>query len=816
MSQTTPAPADRFLALAACAVLAAVALFTLRDGVARASHIVEVSEGYGVAVDAPAADAGSPTGYADGRRSLVHSFGAADTAHWVMQTQESIARGEWRVRRVGYDNAPEGREVHWSAPFRWWLATIAWVDHLATGRPAGQSVERAALYSGPAMLVLLLAGAGALLLQRFSAPAAALFALGAVAVFPFYLDFVSGYADHHGLANICALLTVLFLVAPAGGGAHARHRRWFAASGIAGGFGLWISAATIVPVLFAIGSGFLASGWLSRRAPAGAPWIAEPGLLRTWGWAGGAASLAGWLVEYFPQHMGVRLEVNHPLYAAAWIGAGEVLRVAMLAMRDGPRAATRRDRLACGLGVAAAALPALVVALAPAQTFRLTDPLLWRIHSAHISEFQSLGGLLAKGLNRDTLALCLPVLLLAPPLWLAARKAAPPPLRATLVLALAPAVVAWAMGAGQVRWLGLAFAMSVPAVAVFLRGIECAAVRSRAALLAWTVAGAVVLAPGAANAVQRTMRAGESTRDEIRSLAVRDVAHWLRLRAGADRVVVAAAPTSTTSLIYHGSLSGVGTLYWENAAGLRNAAALFGAQSSGEARAVAERLGVTHIVFFSWEPFEPALARLHLGLAEDAPLPADTFATRLLSSPVPPPWLSPIPLKLPDHPSLAGSQMRLWEVTAPQQPATAIARAASYFLELGRPDDATRSVPLLERFGDELPAAVMLARVASQGRDPDAFSRALAGVAARIDRAGALALDEHVRLAAVLAAAEQPDRAQEQLRACMRKADERSVRGLTPGTLAELLALSDALAVPFPDPALRALAERLLPPDLRK
>jgi hypothetical protein len=242
---------------------------------------------------------------------------------------------------------------------------------------------------------------------------------------------------------------------------------------------------------------------------------------------------------------------------------------------------------------------------------------------------------------------------------------------------------------------------------------------------------------------------------------------------------------------------------------------LFAAQSSEEARAIAERLGVTHIVFFSWEPFETTLARLHLGLPEDAPLPADTFATRLWSSPVPPPWLSPIPLKLPHNPSLANSQLRLWEITSAQSPATAIARAANYFLELGRLDDDARSVALLERFGDELPAAVMLARVASRQRDPDAFARARAKVAARIDRAGALALDEHVHLVAMLAVAGH-DITRAQLRACMRKVDENTVRRLTPGTLADLISLSDALEVPFPTPELRQLAERLLPPDLRK
>ena len=816
MLRSPPPPSSGIQSWVAAAVLVAVVIFTVWDAKLRSGHILAMSESYGVTVDAPAANADSPTGYADGRRSLVLSLGAADTAHWIMQTQEMIARGDWRIRHVDYDNAPAGREVHWSAPLHWWLAGLAWIDHAMFGRPIGQSVERAVLYHGPVMLVVLLVGLGGFLLREFSPLVAAVFALGAVATFPFHLDFVSGYADHHGLANICGLLTVLFLLAGARGGPRDCNRRWFAASGIAGGVGLWISAATLVPVLLGVGLGFLTSGWVARKAPEQIAWMDEPGLVRLWGWVGGGVSLAGWLVEYFPQHMGMRLEVNHPLFAAAWIGAGETLRVVIIAFRGETRAVMPRDRIMGTVGAIATGLPALVIALSPATTFLVADPFLWRIHSLHISEFQGLDRLLGKGLSWESLALCLPALLLLPPLWMAVRKATHPEVRASLVLVLVPAVLAWAMGLGQVRWLSLAFAMSVPALAVFFRAGEMLTARERASFLAWLIAGAALFGTGAVNAVQRTVGGSEFTTDEIRSLAVRDVAHWLQLRSGAGRLVAAASPGTTTSLIYYGSPTGVGTLYWENVTGLKNASELFAAQSSDAAREIAMRLGLTHIVFFSWEPFESTLARLHLGLREDETLPADTFATRLLSSPVPPPWLRAIPLKLPEHPTLAGSQMRVWEITPPQPPPTALARAANCFLELGRLEDAGRMVPVLSRFEEELPASVMLAAIASRQRDPDAFANAFAKVLSMIDRAESLELDEHIHLVVVLTVAQQLDQAQAQLRRRMPKIDERTLRQLTPGTLADLLALSDGLQVALPTPELQALAERLLPPDLRR
>ena len=158
MPSRSPTPSAGLQTWIVGAVLAAVAAFGLWDATVRGGHVLAVSANYGVAVDAPASAPGQPTGYADGRRSLLLPAGASDTAHWIMQTQAMIAAGDWRVRWVDYDNAPAGREVHWAAPFHWWLAGLAWLDHWVSGRPIGVSVERAAVYSGPVMFALLLLG----------------------------------------------------------------------------------------------------------------------------------------------------------------------------------------------------------------------------------------------------------------------------------------------------------------------------------------------------------------------------------------------------------------------------------------------------------------------------------------------------------------------------------------------------------------------------------------------------------------------------------------------------------------------------------
>jgi hypothetical protein len=805
-----PTSSSGFQFWVAVAVLAAVTGFVLWDAAVRVRHVLAVTASYGVTVDNPATVPASPTGYADGRRSLVMPLGAADTAHWIMQTQMMLASGEWRVRRVDYDNAPDGREVHWAAPFHWWLAGLAWIDHGLTGRPLGQSVERAVIYSGPVMLGLLLAGLLPFLWRRFSVLAAVLCALGIVAVYPFYLDFAAGYADHHGLVNICGLLTVLFLAAGAQEETAAGARRWFALSGLAGGAGLWISAATQTPVLLGLGLGALVAGWLARGATVRPVWLNDPSLFRFWGLVGGGVSVAVWLLEYFPNHLGLRLEVNHPLYAAAWIGGGEVMRVALLALRDGPRALSGRDRVAGAVGVVLVALLPVIIALSAAKTFLVADSFLWRLHSQYIAEFQGLDRILRRGFNWVLAGLWLPMLLLVPALWRALRRSTSAAERASLALVLVPALLAWLMGWNQVRWLSLAFALTVPVLAVFFRADEAA--RARAVFLGWLAAGVLLFGSGLVKAVQRTLDAPEFTTEDIRSLAERDVAHWLRLRGGPDRVVVAATPSVTTKLIYHGGITGVDTLYWENLAGLKRAAELFAAPTPEAAREIAARLGVTHIVFQSWGAFETTLVRLQRGLPEEAPLPADTFAARLLAAPVPPAWLRAVPFKLPKHPALEGEQVRIWEITPEQTPAAAAARAANYYLELGQLDQAEELAATLVRFEDQLAPMVMLAAIASRDNDREGFAAVFGRVLANLPQAPALALDEHVHLVVVLTVGGRPELAKAQLRSAMAKVDERSLRQLSLGTLTDLLALSDGLKVALPTPELQRQAENLLPP----
>ena len=67
------------------ALLASALGFIAWDSVVRSQHVLRVSENYGVMVNAPREDVHSPTGYENGRRSIILPDRSMDGYHWIMQ-----------------------------------------------------------------------------------------------------------------------------------------------------------------------------------------------------------------------------------------------------------------------------------------------------------------------------------------------------------------------------------------------------------------------------------------------------------------------------------------------------------------------------------------------------------------------------------------------------------------------------------------------------------------------------------------------------------------------------------------------------------
>jgi hypothetical protein len=798
----TPAPLRRPAAW--LAVLLATLGFIAWDAAQRRTAALDLSGRYGVLVDAPARVASSPTGYAGGVRSLLLPGRSLDGYHWIAQTQAMVAQGDWRVRHADYDDPPHGRNVHWAQPFRWWLVALAWLDQQAFGSPWGIAIERASLVAGPTLLALALVGLTPWIARRFSSLAACWTAVVAVAGYPFYIDFAANYPDHHGLVNLCALVSVLALLSPG------PSPRTAVLAGVAGGAGLWISAATAAPVLLGVGLGAITACGLAWRTRQPISWTERPALFRWWGAAGAATSLVAFAIEYLPREAALRLEVNHPLYAITWLAGAEVLyRIAQLAS---PLAGPRRSRdgmVAAGAAAVGLLLP-LTIAATHARTFLVADPFLWRLHARFISEFQSLPHFLTAGrLDWTKAALLFPLLMLPAAAALLWRRRLPAEDRAALALGLGPATLVLVQTLLQIRWWSLAIALTVPLVAVLFR-----AARADAALRRWSaVAAALLLLPGLFVSVQHARAAAAGSDDDVHALTERDLAHWLRQRTGSEAATIVAAPTVATSLAFHGGHRVLGTLYWENRDGLTATAALYAARTDAIARDIVREHGITHLVIVSWEGLEGAYVRLARGLAPEASLPTDTFLVRLLAARVAPPWLRQVPFPLPSLSTLAAEQVRVYEVVPEQDTATATASAAECALLLGQPGVARELLASPELNG-RLSADVLHAWLAWREADPVQVERALVQAVTRLSQAEALSLSEHIQLVALLGATNHVDRASEQLARVLSRLDDAALRQLPAEPLAQLVALVDGAAA-WPDATLRDRALHLLPPRLR-
>lgn len=455
-------------------------------------------------------DSSSLTGYTANQHRLVLPVIGQDGYQWVMQTERMIAgTAGWRVRHTDADGPSGSREVEWNSFLRWEAAALAWVGTHVTavelpregwvgrtrdllfgpyrpgGLPVQLALERVVPWANTLTLVVFMLTTVPFVAWRFGSVPASLLALGFAVTYPFYQFFTIGYFDHHGLAATWDLLMVSLLLAGGAGWlradpasvtdlgpderllwqwlpTRAHARRWFVASAIVGGAGLWQSAASTVPAMVGIGLGaLLGCGWLGRGLPATSAFRVDPTLWRTWGRVGCATSLGFYALEYFPGQLGWNLEVNHPLYAIAWLGAGNLLHGACAWIARGPRQAAPADawraRVHIGLHVIMVALLPVTVALTSSRTFAIADPFLWSLSVDYILEIQPLSRQLASMGASEILAhisvvplVCLPVLAL---LW----KADLPPTsrrlwRGLLVgglgpgLAFAHVVFAWVCG----------------------------------------------------------------------------------------------------------------------------------------------------------------------------------------------------------------------------------------------------------------------------------------------------------------------------------------------------------------------------------
>ncbi len=673
------------------AIALGLALALLAVDAAGRIHHYRSSSRFWTEASPSAGTAGASTGATGDAGAELLSLGSMDGYQWILHARRLAETGGWRVRRTEIDNFPAGREVHWSSSLIWGLRALGRFQATGSAPGTGQAIERAALYVCPLLLAGILVFLALAAYRRFGAGASCVVAL-ALAMAPRFVElFRVGTLDHHGLVAAAGFACVLFAAAAGAGwvradsasetppgrtpGRHGEPNRapgartaakWAIASALAGAAGLWVSAASQIPVLIGVGLGALAAAARWPRTTADPRLRYRPELWRTWGWAGAGGSLFFYLLEYFPHSMGMRLEVNHPLYAVAWAGGGELLFRACRKLRGGRLVERPGDRLAIPLAVAALAAGPVLVVLDPGRFFWVADRYFWTLNR-DIREIHNIvrhvrdAGV---GASLSTISI-LP--LAAVPAGLALWRASMDSYRkAMLAVMLTPALVLGGMAVVQVRWLGTQEALWIAVLAILTALISDCTLRppKRSGRVAAVFAVLMLL--------QFPLSVARSTVDNLRpplklgleermQLVMRDVARRLRSRAGDRPLVVLSGPTATTAMIYFGGCRGLGTLYWENRDGLEAAGAIFGASSLDTALRLILEHRITHLVFFSWDDFGETYARLHRELPYGQST-RDVFSLRSATPLTFPTWTQPLDYRIPPELGLKGQDVLILEV----------------------------------------------------------------------------------------------------------------------------------------------------------
>jgi hypothetical protein len=809
MRSSFPLPRRTWLLIPACCL----AFMAWSDHI-RLHHVKFVTN---VAKEEARIDAASPTGYADGKRWLIVPEHNNPTYQWIEETQVMIAKGEWRIRSVDYENAPYGREVHAASPYRWWLAFLAWLDRGISSRPIGLSVEHSALFADPLLQLFLLIGTTVFIARRFGAFPAALVAVALATFFPFAAALLPGIANDFGLSQICAFWSVLLLAAGAIAGR--RTSAWFFAAGCAGGCGLWLSAAGQAPVIAAIGLGGVLAALVTGRASASAadphaevpPW-------RAWAFGGAISSFLAYLIEYFPSHMGPQFRVNYPLYGLAWLGLGELLWRFASWMRSRNPLGGARGVTTCVL--AALAVASLPIALAKSgnSAFLAGDLLSTRLTNLPNGVVaSSLSDWIARNGPSGALgATLLPLLLLAPAAWLLSRRKLSLAHRTAVAVAAGPVVAMAAMAIHQTRMWNTFDCMALALLAAMAAAARTA---ESPRPFAWIVAGlaAPAMVIGLVQVIPTVDAANPNdfkfTVAEIEGLYERALAQWIADRAGPDGATILVPPFRTSSFCFYGGTRGLGTQNWENRDGLSATFRIVNSTRPDETLALINQRGVTHIVVPSWDTDLDDFARM--GLKQ--PMDSFIYALHQTDGGIFP-WLRALPYSLPEISGFKDSSVLVLEVTDETDPATLRSRLVEYLVEMHHIDQAAFASQSLQRYPADLGALVALAQVAKARGDDDGFARVFnsmqSNLASGSDRT--LAWDRRVSLAVVLALGGRTDLSLAQVKRCLADVDEARLRLLTTGSLYHLLFLCKHFGLELADPKLHALAMKLLPAELRE
>ncbi len=586
---------------------------------------------------------------------------AADAQVWVRHALALLEGSDIRLRHTTIDNAPVGREVHWNSAWAWCIAGAGWLQHLITGQPLEQAVEKATVWLNPLTELILMIFLSAWATKRGGLIVGLLIVGAIVSNDRIYEGFFPSYVDHHGLLTMSVFGLVLGAVFTGGGWWQSNERQTprilpnslqtareaAVFSAICGAFGLWVSAASVIPPIALVGISALVATVLQGRTAVTHGASFDPQVWRIWGRVGAASSFIFYLLEYFPQYLSFHLEPNHPLHAIAWLAGGELiadLSERWLAVRE--KRWTNLGQLVWP--VVMIGMVPVVALIGGSRVFAILDPFMSHLHSDYIQEFLPIWRTFRSFSDSaffQTAGLGSVPIIAAIATLTFQRRESPIVLLYTTIAASSLLLMAiW-----QSRWLlnatGAQLCLAIVVLATWM--VNCRPITRWIAVL--IVIGAL-MAPSVVQRYRGMVTAVKNKQvspSDANMALNRDLAAVLRASQPQGDITLLTSPNSSTGIGYFGRFKSLGTLYWENTEGLKSAARIFSAQSEEEAAKLIKAHKITHIALISQENFIEQYFRLLYPKAKDDEI-RRCFGLRILADKVVPQWLEMIPYQVPD------------------------------------------------------------------------------------------------------------------------------------------------------------------------
>ena len=547
-----------------------------------------------------------------------------DACYWITYAREMARTGQWRIHHTYADNPPFGRPVHWSQSVSWLLLFTGHVRRMFTGEDISIAIENGSIWVGSALMAILTLASGILLFKRLGFIPAILWMLNLGTISSLQWSFHPLRPDHHGLQISFVLGSLLCLMLgglgwidlhaeakkrglqwfrPVELPSHKTARHYFIASGILGGFGFWTGATV---QLFGVGlvtvGAMLLIFFMPPRVADSNPSIAyRPTLWRIWAITGAVTSLAFYLLEYAPHFPGMRLEVNHPLYAVSWLCAGECMTL-LSTLKTRRSVITSRNMagiLLAGLGTVI--LP-LLLWFGPASWHTMREPHMQRMH-AHILEFLPFANTYDMRLVKTLLMNFgfLPVFLLAAPLLTGSKKSTLYEW-ALLWMAFLPAFSYAVLTLMQNRWMFFfSFASLLLAMVTLAILARHQAVAGRPSFFVWLITAALLAQPflfvhGQARDIANMHNPNAIIDDLAKSILQRQLAARMGALNTNGNFRIMCEPDMAARMFYYGGIPCVTSYYWENLDGLLTATEFMTDPSNDKAAAIVRERGITHVI----------------------------------------------------------------------------------------------------------------------------------------------------------------------------------------------------------------------------